>query len=45
MIQLDPMKAILVMVHDTNTVKKDTIRTGNPAASKTTLSLKDFMCK
>ncbi len=44
MIQLDPMKAILVMVHDTNTVNKDTIRTGNPSASKTTLSLKDFMC-
>lgn len=43
MIQLDPMKAILVMVHDTNTVNKDTIRNGNPSAEKTLLSLKDFM--
>lgn len=44
MIQLDPIKAILVMVHDTNTVSKDTIRRGNGMAEKTTLSLKDFMC-
>ena len=44
MIQLDPMKAILVMVHNSNTVNKDTIRNGNPSAAKTTLSLKDFMC-
>ncbi len=43
MIQLDPRKSILVMVHDTNTVSKDSIRQGNPSAQKTTLSLKDWI--
>ena len=43
MIQLDPMKTILVMVHANNTVNKDTIRINNPAATKTSLSLKNFM--
>jgi hypothetical protein len=43
MIQLDPMKSILVMVHNANTVSKDSIRNGNPAAQKTTLSLKDWV--
>jgi hypothetical protein len=44
MIQLDPRKSILVMVHNTNTVAKDTIRTGNQFANKTSLSLKDWIC-
>ncbi len=43
MIQLDPLKSILVMVHNTNTVSKDSIRIGNPAAVKTHLSLKDWV--
>ena len=43
MIQLDPRKSILVFVHNTNTVSKDSIRNGNPAAQKTTLSLKDWV--
>ncbi len=43
MIQLDPRKSILVMVHNTNTVAKDSIRNGNPSAEKTTLSLKDWI--
>ena len=43
MIQLDPMKSILVFVHRSNTVTKDSIRNGNPAAQKTTLSLKDWV--
>ncbi len=42
MIQLDPMKSILVTVHNTNTVNKDTIRIGNQFAQKTNLSLKDW---
>ncbi len=43
MIQLDPRKSILVMVHDTNTVAKYSIRNGNPSAEKTTLSIKDWI--
>jgi len=43
MIQLDPMKAILVMVHENNTVSKASIRIpGNRLAAKTGLTLEDF---
>jgi hypothetical protein len=43
MIQLDPMKAILVMVHEHNTVSKDSIRAPhNRLAKKTELTLADF---
>ncbi len=44
MIQLDPMKAILVMVHGLNTSEKDVIRDPkNQAAKKTNLKLEDFI--
>jgi GT2 family glycosyltransferase len=44
MIQLDPMKAILVMVHVKNTSEKDIIRDPkNLAAKKTNLRLEDFI--
>jgi glycosyltransferase involved in cell wall biosynthesis len=43
MIQLDPYKSILVMVHTENTVAKDVIRKGNPAAKKTVLHLEAFI--
>ena len=44
MLQLDPMKAILVMVHEDNTAAKDQIRDPrNQAARKTSLALEDFI--
>lgn len=44
LIQMDPLKAILVICHETNTVNKNDIRrTGNPAAKKTTLTIADFI--
>lgn len=43
MIQLDPMKAILVIVHENNTVSKASIRApNNPLSKKTALTLADF---
>ncbi len=39
MIQLDPYKSIVVMIHTENTVEKDNIRHNNPAAKKTKLTL------
>lgn len=44
MIQLDPMKAILVIVHENNTVSKASIRApNNRLAAKTTLTFEDFV--
>ncbi len=43
MIQLDPMKSILVIVHTENTVQKDNLRIDNPAAYKTSLNLHSFI--
>lgn len=40
--QLDPRRAILVMVHETNTYAKDGIRT-SPLSKRTTLKLRDFI--
>lgn len=41
MIQLNPRTAILVMVHNDNTVSKDIVR--NSAVKKTTLTIQDFI--
>lgn len=44
LIQLNPMKVMLVMSHSENTFDKSKIRdTSNPLAKKTTMKLKDFI--
>lgn len=44
MIQLDPLKVMLVMSHSENTFDKDELRTQeNPFVKKTSLKLKDFI--
>jgi glycosyltransferase involved in cell wall biosynthesis len=43
LIQMDPMKAILVICHEANTVNKNDLRLTNAAAKKTNLSLSDFI--
>ncbi len=44
MIQLDPMKVMLVMSHSENTFDKEKLRTEpNPFVKKTTMKLKDFI--
>lgn len=41
MIQMDPLKSILVMTHNSNTVSKDIAK--NAAAKKTALQIQDFI--
>ncbi len=43
LIQMDPMKAILVICHEANTVNKNDLRLTNAAAKKTNLTLSDFI--
>jgi glycosyltransferase involved in cell wall biosynthesis len=43
LIQMDPMKAILVICHEANTVNKNDMRRTNAAARKTNLNLSDFI--
>ncbi len=44
LIQMDPIKAILVICHEENTVNKNTIRqAGNPFSARTGLKLADFI--
>lgn len=44
LVQLDPMKVMLVMCHSDNTFDKSTLRTkDNPMIKKTSLQLKDFI--
>jgi hypothetical protein len=45
MIQLDPMKVMLVMSHTDNTFDKKKMRdqVGNPYVKKTTMKLRDFI--
>lgn len=44
MIQLDPMKVMLVMCHSENTFDKNKLRTdNNPLCKKTNMKLKDFI--
>lgn len=43
LIQMDPMKAILVMCHEANTVNKNDIRRTNPGAKPTSFTLEDFI--